>query len=149
MGKAKIAESRIKGLSKTYGLPPALVRRIQVAAVKSVALFGTEIRWKTQKTYQNEIQKLINKQARSITGMYPTTLIAALMSESGLIPAHIMSDFRQGIYAYRLHFQNLYRPKISFPLPYEEGMETHNQRINQSWILFGQAINILQRTANN
>ncbi len=102
MGKAKIAESRIKGLSKTYGLPPALVRRIQVAAVQSIALFGAEIPWKNQKTYQNEIQKLINRQARSITGMYPSTPIAALMCESGLIPAHIMLDFRQRIYAYRL-----------------------------------------------
>lgn len=42
LGKAKIAESRTKGLSKTYGLPPALVRRIQVAAVQSIALFGAE-----------------------------------------------------------------------------------------------------------
>lgn len=31
--KAKIAESKIKGLSKTYGLSPSLVRRIQIAAV--------------------------------------------------------------------------------------------------------------------
>ena len=34
--------------------------------------------------------------------MYPSTPIAALVSESGLIPAHIMLDFRQRIYAYRL-----------------------------------------------
>ena len=100
--KAKIAESRIKGSSKTYGLPPALVRRIQVAAVQSVALYGAEIWWKNQKTHQSEVQKLINRQARTITGMYPSSPIAALMSESGLTPAHIMLDFRQRMYAYRL-----------------------------------------------
>ena len=34
--------------------------------------------------------------------MYPSKPIAALMSESGLIPTHIMSNFRQRISAYRL-----------------------------------------------
>ena len=67
--KAKTAENRIRGLSKIYGLPPALVRRIQIAAVQSVALYGAELWWKNQKNHQNEIQKLINRQARSITGM--------------------------------------------------------------------------------
>ncbi len=54
--KAKIAESRINGLRKTYGLSPALVRRIQIAAVQSVALYGAELWWKNQKTHQHEIQ---------------------------------------------------------------------------------------------
>ena len=37
-----------------------------------------------------------------ITGMYPSTPIAALMSESGLMPAHILLDFRQRKYACRI-----------------------------------------------
>lgn len=41
--KAKIAEARIKEFSKTYGLPLALIRRIQIAAVQSVALYSAEI----------------------------------------------------------------------------------------------------------
>ena len=41
--KAKIAEARIRGFSKTYGLSPSLVRRIQIAAVKSIALYGAEL----------------------------------------------------------------------------------------------------------
>ena len=61
--KAKTAEARIRGLSKTYGLSPALVRRIQIAAVQSIALYGAELWWKNQKTQQSEIQKLINRQA--------------------------------------------------------------------------------------
>ena len=43
MKKAKAAEARIKGLSKTYGLCPGLVRGIQIAAVQSVALYGAEL----------------------------------------------------------------------------------------------------------
>ena len=34
--------------------------------------------------------------------MYPNTPVAALMSESGLIPAYILLDFWQPQYAYRL-----------------------------------------------
>ena len=48
------------------------------------------------------IQKLIKRQARSITGMYSSTPIPALISESGLISAHILLDFWQRRYAYRL-----------------------------------------------
>ena len=91
--RAKTAEVQIRGLTKTYGLPPAFVRRIQIAAVQSVTLYGAELWWKNQKTHQNKIQKLINRQARSITRIYPSTPVPALMSESGLISTHIMLDF--------------------------------------------------------
>lgn len=47
---------------------------------------------KIRKTHKNEVQKLINRQARLITGMYPRTPIAALISESDLILAHILLD---------------------------------------------------------
>lgn len=101
MKKAKAAEFRIKGLSKTHGLRTALVRRIQIAAVQSVALYGAELWWKDQKHYQNDMQKLINRQARAITGMFQSTPISPLMSEAGLLPAHILLGFRQRLYALR------------------------------------------------
>lgn len=34
--------------------------------------------------------------------MYPSTPIAAFMSEAGLTPAHILLDFHQRKYAYRI-----------------------------------------------
>lgn len=46
-----------------------------------------------QKSHQIGIQKLINHQARLITGMYPSTPIEALINESGLVPAHVLLDF--------------------------------------------------------
>ncbi len=100
--KAKAAEAQIKGLSKTYGLCPGLVRRIQVAAVQSVALYGAELWWKGQKNHEQELQKLINRQARSITGMYRSSPISHLMNDSGLLPAHILLDSRQRAYALRI-----------------------------------------------
>lgn len=100
--QARAAEARIKGLTRTYGLPSGLVRKIQIAAVQAIALFGAEIWWRGQKMYQDEIQKLLNRQGRAITGMYRSAPVGPLMSESGLIPAQILLDYRQRKYAYRL-----------------------------------------------
>lgn len=102
MKKAKVAEARIKGLSKIYGLCQGLVRRVQIAAVQSAALYRAELWWKSQKHYQKDLQKLINRQARSITGMYRSSPISPLMNESGLFPAHILLDSQQRAYAYRI-----------------------------------------------
>ena len=89
-------------MTKTQGLSPALVRKIQIAAVQAIAFFGAEIWWYGQKSHQREIQKLLNRQGREITGMYRSTLNAPLMSEVGLIPTEIMLDYRQRRYAHHL-----------------------------------------------
>lgn len=102
MKKAKAAEFMIKQLSKTQGLCPGLVQRIQITAVQSVALYGAELWWKGQKNYEKDLQKLINRQARSITGMYRSSPISPLMNDSGLLPAHILLDSRQRVYALRI-----------------------------------------------
>lgn len=78
------------------------MRKTEIAAVQAIAFFGAEIWWHRQKIHQGELQKLLNKQARAITGMYRSTPIGSLMSESGLIPARIMLDYRQRKYAHRL-----------------------------------------------
>ena len=79
-----------------------MVRKIQIVAVQAIALFGAEIWWHGQKMYQGEIQKLLNRQGRDITDMYQSTPVDPLMSESGLIPARILLDYRQRKYVYRL-----------------------------------------------
>ena len=78
MKKAKAIEFRIKQLSKTHGLCPGLVRRVQIAVVQSIALYGAELWWKNQKNYQKDLQKLINRQAQSITRTYQSSPILAL-----------------------------------------------------------------------
>lgn len=95
-------EIQIKGLTRTYGLAPALIRRIQVALAQTITLYGAELWWRGQKNLENLVQTLLNRQARAITGMYPSTPIHPLLSEAGLIPAKIMLDRRQKAYAYRL-----------------------------------------------
>ncbi len=51
--RAHIAEIQIKSLTKTYGLMPGLVRRIQLAIVQSTALYGAELWWKGQKNHKD------------------------------------------------------------------------------------------------
>ncbi len=81
--KARMAEAKMKRLSRIYRLFSALVKQIQVAEVQSVALYGAKICWKNPKNNQNEIQKLINQKACSITGMYLATPVSVLISKSG------------------------------------------------------------------
>ena len=99
--KAKAAESRIKSLSSTQGLAPGLMRRIQIAAIQSVALYGAELWWKGQKTWAQDIQKLVNRQARAITGALRTTPIAPLIMEANIVPAEPLLSDRQRKYALR------------------------------------------------
>ena len=92
--RARTAEPQIKSLTRTYGLVSGLVRRIQVAVVQSTALYGAELWWKNQKNHEQTVQQLLNRQARSITGIHPSTPIHPLLSEAGLIPAQILLDHR-------------------------------------------------------
>ena len=100
--RARTAEILIKGLTKTHGLVPGLVRRIQLSVVQSTALYGAELWWKGQKNHEQTIQQMLSRQARSITGMYLSTPIHPLLCEAGLTPASIILDTRQRLYGYRL-----------------------------------------------
>ena len=74
-------------MAKQSGLPLSLVRKIQVVIVQSIALYGSELWWEGQKYYQEKIQKLLNKQARAITGLFSTTPITFLQLAADLPPA--------------------------------------------------------------
>ena len=100
--RARTAEIQIKELTRTYGLIPSLVRRIQLSVVQSTALYGAELWWKGQKNHERTIQQMINRQARLITGMYSSTPIHSLLSEAGLIPTLTLLDYRQRMYTCQL-----------------------------------------------
>jgi hypothetical protein len=69
--------------------------------VQSVALYGAELWWQGQKTWAQDLQQLINRQARSITGALKSTPIGPLISEAALVPATPLLDNRQRKYALR------------------------------------------------
>ena len=59
--------------------------------------------------------------------MYQKTIISPLMSESGLLPAHVLLDFRQRAYAHRiLSLPNSIPTKDILPITLREG-DGHTQ----------------------
>ena len=82
-------------MAKQSGLPLSLVQKIQVATVQSIALYGSEIWWEGQNHYQEKIQKLLNKQARAITGLFSTTPITFLRLAADLLTAERLLDVKR------------------------------------------------------
>jgi ribonuclease HI len=103
MPKAYRAAARIRSLRGKVGLSPENGRKIQVAAVQAVALYGAELWWdETRNTGRtDDIQKLVNRQSRSITGMLRTTPTGPLVKEAWLRPADSLLANRQRRYATR------------------------------------------------
>lgn len=90
---AKAALQRIKGLSGSHGgLPMRLMRRIVVAA---------EVWWRGQQDRAKRLQLLLNSQARTITGLLPSTPISTLLSAACLPRAEELLDYRQRRFAVR------------------------------------------------
>jgi len=81
----------------------ARVRAIQIACVQAVALYGSELRWDPREIGRREdLQLLLNRQARSTLGALPMTPMGALMRESGLTLAPVALDPRQQSFTARL-----------------------------------------------
>jgi len=102
MKKARAAEARLRSLTKTYPVVAESVRGVQVACVQAVALYGSVLWWVPREVgRRDDLQILLNRQARSILGALPTTPRGALMRESGLTPATVTLHSRQQRFAAR------------------------------------------------
>jgi len=102
MKNARAAEARHQSLTKPYGVVPESVQAVQVACVQAVALYGSELCWDPREVgSRDNLQLLLNRQARSILGALPTTPRGALMTESGQTPAPVTLDSRQQRFAAR------------------------------------------------
>jgi hypothetical protein len=61
-----------------HGIVPERVRAVQIACVQVVALYGSELWWDPRETgRRDDLQLLLNRQARSTLGALPTTLLGA------------------------------------------------------------------------
>jgi len=102
MASARGALQRVSGLSMSNGgLSVNLMRRVVVAAVTSVAMYGSEIWWRGQKDRVHKVQLLLNSQARAITGLLRSTPRALLQTASCLSDAQDLLDHRQTKFAMR------------------------------------------------
>jgi hypothetical protein len=90
------AEARLRSLTRMYGVVPACVRTVQIACIQAVALYGSELWWDpTGGSWQDDLQLLLNRQARSTLGTLPTTPRGALIRDSGVTPAAVALDARK------------------------------------------------------
>ena len=104
---ARNAQNKLRRIVGQAGLSPENCRRVQAACVQAVALFGSELWWKRDGTHgtqtrQEDIQKLVNQEARNTTGTFRTTNQGALSMASGLRPAPAQLDNRLRRFARRL-----------------------------------------------
>jgi len=84
LAKARKAQNAVRSLMTKEGLSSEGCKRIQVAAVQAVALYGAELWWHGQENRAQEVQWLLNEQGRRITGCFGTKLQGALMNDAGL-----------------------------------------------------------------
>jgi len=56
------------------GVAPAGVRAVQIACAQAVALYGSDLLWDPEEgSGRDDVQLLLNRQARSSLGALPTT----------------------------------------------------------------------------
>jgi hypothetical protein len=105
MNKARRAEARVRSLRRKFGSTPENVRKTQVAAVEAVAFYGSELWWGESGTTGRtaDLQRLVNRQAQSITGMLKSTPAGPLVKEAGLRPASSLLSNRHRRYATRAY----------------------------------------------
>jgi len=103
MKKARAAEARFCALMNIYGIVPERVRAVQISCVQAVALYVSKLLWDPREIgRQEDLQLLLNRQARSTLGTLPTTPMGAFMRESGLTPAPVALVARQQRFTARL-----------------------------------------------
>jgi len=87
----------------TYGIVPESVKAVQIACPQAVALYGCELWWDPKVVgRRDDLQLLLNRQARSILGALPMTPQGALMREAGLTPVPALLESRQQRFTARL-----------------------------------------------
>jgi len=101
------ATARLKRLTGQMGLSPANCRKVMTACVQSVAMFGLELWWKGDQVrgtigQAEELQLLVNQEARATTGCFQTTNLGALSMESGLRAVTRQLENRQRRFGLRL-----------------------------------------------
>jgi len=83
------------------GLSSEGCKRIPVAGVQALVLYGSEMWWHGEDNRAQEVQKLLNEQGRRVTGCFKTTPQKAFMNDAGLRPAKALLYIRAHRYKLR------------------------------------------------
>ena len=103
MKKLTASKARLRSLTGAQGIVPPCVRAVQVACIQAVALYRSKLWCDLNKgSWRDDLQLLLNQQARSTWGALPTTLRGTLMRDSGLTPVAVALDASQQRFVSRL-----------------------------------------------
>lgn len=70
--------------------------------MSSTLMYGSEAAWRGHRYHQEEVQKVLNRMARSTLGTLPSTPVAFLESEGGSMPGFARLQLRQEAFAARV-----------------------------------------------
>jgi len=97
------AEAQLRVLIKMHRIITERVRAVHIACIQAIALYGSELWWDPKAIGRREdLQHLLNHQARSTLGALPRMPMGALMSGSRLTPVLGALDTRQQQFTARL-----------------------------------------------
>ena len=103
MKNARAADAPLWSLTGLHGVVPACVRAVLIGCVQAVALYWSELWWDPmERSRRDDLQLLLNRQARSTLGALRSTPIGTLMTDSGLTPAAVALDAWQQRCVWRL-----------------------------------------------
>jgi hypothetical protein len=103
MKKARAAEARLRVPMRMHRIVPERARAVHIAGVQAVVLYGSELWWEPKEIGRREdLQLLLNRQARSTLGTVPTMPLGPLMRDSGLTPVPVALNSRPQRFAARL-----------------------------------------------
>jgi len=107
MKDGRKAKARLHWLTRQMGMSLANCRKVMTACIQSVAIFDSELWWKGEyvtgtKGRTEDLQLLVNQEARATTGCIRTTSLGALLIESGLRAAATRLENRQWWFGLRL-----------------------------------------------
>jgi len=105
MMTARAAETGLWTITKTHVVVPESIRAVQVVYIQAVTLCRSNLFCHSNKVGRwDNLQRLLNQQARSIFGPLHATPRGASMREWGLSPTGVILDSRQQHLAARLAY---------------------------------------------
>lgn len=126
MQKATNALHAISTLMRLeWGISAAAARQLYLTCILSIAEYGSEIWFESQKNHSDLYQKLQNKALRKILGVFKTSPVQLMEIEADIMPAKIRLMQKNQKYALRIMQLGQQNP-ISQRLP-ENFTENHQQ----------------------
>ena len=109
LNRTRQAETRLRRLVNTHGVPPAFARNLQQVIAQGALLYAAELTWNAGAGMEGQHQATINCMGRDTLGAFQPTPLGIVVAGGGLVLAQALLDRRQARFTQRL----LARPRIN------------------------------------